>query len=132
MIRAINSLPWAVTLFAYGVLAWGLLVVLLFIGRYAAKLRWRSTEEGRHLVAMSGSVGAFFVLYLVQAFVPDIPGRPWILVSLLVILVAVCTWRWILLEKHLRARRRAALLNPGEKHDRPIRTGHQPPPGPRA
>lgn len=109
MIRAINSLPLGWMIFAYVVLGWGLVAVLLFLVRYTTNLPWTQTEEGRHLVAMSSNVGAFFLLYLIQAFVPNIPGRAYILVALLVALVATCTWRWVILEKRLAARRRSAL-----------------------
>lgn len=108
MIRAIRSLPLGWEIAAYVALAWGLLVVVVFIARYMTKLGWRRTEEGRHLVAMSASVGAFFLVYLIQAFIPDWWWRPYLLVVLLFALVANCTWRWILLEKHLRRRRRGA------------------------
>lgn len=109
MIRAINSLPLGWTIFAYIVLGWGLFVVLLFLARYVVKLPWTQTEEGKHLVAMSSSVGAFFLLYVIQAFVPNIPGRAYIMVVLLVALVVTCTWRWVILEKRLAVLRRAAL-----------------------
>jgi hypothetical protein len=106
MIRAIHSLPWGWALFAYAVLGIGAFSTLAFIVRYMTNLPWRSTKEGRHLLAMTVSVSAFFVLYLVQAFVPDWPGRQYLLIVLLVSLVANCVWRWILLERHLAARRR--------------------------
>lgn len=106
MIRAIHSLPWGWTVFAYAVLGWGLLTVALFLIRYTTNLPWASTQEGRHLVSMTTSIGAFFLLYLIQAFVPDFPGRQYILVVLLVGLVTNCTWRWVLLERHLAERRR--------------------------
>lgn len=106
MIRAINSLPWGWSLFAYLVLGLGAFSVAAFIVRYVTNLPWRVTEEGRHLVAMSGNILAFFVLYLVQAFVPDWPGRQITLIVLLVLLVANCVWRWWLLERHLARSRR--------------------------
>lgn len=108
MIRAINSLPWGWAVFAYAVLGWGLISVVLFLIRYVTNLPWTSTQEGRHLVSMTVSIGAFFLLYLIQAFVPDFAGRQYILIVLLVGLVANCTWRWVLLERHLAERRRAA------------------------
>lgn len=106
MINTVRSLPLVWELLAYGVLAWGLLSVLLFLGRYMTSLPWSSTPEGRHLVAMSGNIGAFFLVYLVQAVWPGLPGRRYILIVLLIGLVASCTWRWLLLERHLRERRR--------------------------
>lgn len=108
MIRAINSLPLGWALFAYGVLGWGLVVVCLFLTRYMIELGWRTTEEGRHLVAMSANVGAFFLIYVIQLFIPDWSWRPILMLVLLVALVVNCTWRWVLLEKHLKIRRRAA------------------------
>lgn len=107
MIRVIHSLPLGWQIFAYAVLAWGLISVALFLGRYMTSLPWASTPEGRHLVAMSGNIGAFFLVYLVQAVWPELPGRSLILIVLLVGLVVSCTWRWILLERHLAERRRA-------------------------
>lgn len=106
MIHTMRSLPLVWELVAYGVLGWGLLAVLLFLGRYTTNLPWFSSEEGRHLVAMSANIGAFFVVYLVQA-VWEFPGRGVVMLVLLVGLVASCTWRWLLLERHLRERRQA-------------------------
>lgn len=106
MINTVRSLPLVWELLAYGVLGWGLVAVLLFLGRYTTSLPWASTPEGRHLVAMSGNIGAFFAVYLVQAVWPGLPGRRYILIVLLAGLVASCTWRWLLLERHLRERRR--------------------------
>src|SRR5262245_35684260 len=106
MIRAINSMPLGWTIFAYVVLGWGFVSVVLFVVRYVTNLPWSKSEEGRHLVALSVSIGAFFLLYLIQAFVPEFTGRKYLLVLLLVGLVANCTWRWLLLEKYLRSRRR--------------------------
>lgn len=107
MIKAINSMPTGWSIFAYIVLGIGAVSVAGFLVRYMANLPWRSTEEGRHLVAMSASVGAFFAVYLVQAFIPDWPGRAYVMVALLVALVANCVWRWVMLERHLARRRRA-------------------------
>lgn len=106
MITVIRSLPlpWAIT--AYVVLGWGLVVVMLFVGRYTASLPWYTSEEGRHLVAMSANIGAFFLVYLAQVIWPDMPFRRQILIGLLVLLVANCTWRWIMLERCLAGRRR--------------------------
>lgn len=102
MIRAINDLPIGWRILAYAVLAWGLIVVVLFLGRYTRKLPWADSPEGRHLVAMSSNIGAFFLVYLVQAIWPEIPGRRYILIGLLLTMVINCTRRWLLLEKHLR------------------------------
>lgn len=107
MIRVIHSLPLGWQIFAYILLGWGLVSVLLFVGRYMTSLPWASTPEGRHLVAMTANIGAFFLVYLVQAVWPSLPFREQILIGLLVGLVANCTWRWILLERHLRERHRA-------------------------
>lgn len=106
MIHTMQSLPFLWELFAYLVLGWGLLVVLLFLGRYMTRLPWTSTPEGRHLVAMSANIGAFFLVYLVQAVWPDMPGRRYIMLGLLLVLVANCTSRWLLLERYLRRRKR--------------------------
>ena len=105
MINAVRTLPVFWELVAYGVLGWGLLAVLLFLGRYTTSLPWTSTPEGRHLVAMSANIGAFFLVFLVQAAWPGLPGRRYILLALLLGLVASCTWRWIMLERHLAERR---------------------------
>lgn len=112
MIRAINSLPLGWMLFSYGLLVWGLVVIVAFLTRYMIKLGWRRTEEGRHLVAMSANVGAFFLIYIIQIFIPDWSWRPLLMVVLLVGLVVNCTWRWWLLEKHLRERREAQAGEP--------------------
>jgi hypothetical protein len=106
MIRAINSLPGGWEVAAYTALAWGLIVALTFLVRYMWNLPWRSTEEGRHIVAFTASVAAFYLLYVVQSLIRDWWFRPYLLVILLFALTANLTWRWIILEKHLAARRR--------------------------
>lgn len=116
MIHTVNSLPRVWSLFAYGVLMWGLIVGLLFVTRYVFTLPWRRTAEGRHLVSMTMSIVAFFLIYLVQAVVPDWWWRPYLMVVLLVALVANLTWRWIMLERHLRVRRR-------DEQERSLRDG---------
>lgn len=108
MIREIQALPPLWFALAYGALVLGLVFVVAFIGRYTATLPWTRTEEGRHLVAMSATVGAFFALYLLLAVWPELPGRSVIRLGLLLVLVGNCGWRYALLERHLRERRRAA------------------------
>jgi len=100
-------LPWAI--FAYSVLGLGLFFVLGFLGRYTTSLPWARTEEGRHLVAVSANIGAFFLLYTVLAIWPDFPGRGGLRIVLLVAIVANSGWRWWLLEKHLKERRKSGL-----------------------
>ncbi len=105
MSQTIRSLPpvWAAV--AYALLGLGVLFTFGFIARYVTNLPWSRTEEGRHLVAMSANVGAFFVLYSVLAVWPDFPGRNAIRMTLFVVLVANCGRRWWLLERYLRERR---------------------------
>lgn len=105
MNRDIQSLPPVWSLVAYILLGLGVVAVAWFLGRYMTKLPWAQTEEGRHLVAFSASVGAFFVLYLLLAVWPTLPGRSVIRFTLLTALIVNCWWRVWLLEKHLRERR---------------------------
>jgi predicted permease len=106
MIRDIQALPVWASVLAYTVLALGLVFVTGFILRYVVKLPWSDSEEGRHLVAMSANIGAFFVVYLLLAIWPELPGRSAIRIGLLFLLVGNCGWRWWLLEKYLREHKR--------------------------
>jgi len=103
VIRAIQVLPWYLSMFGYVLLAIGLIEIVGFIIRYVTNFH-RRTEEGRHLIAMSANIGAFFAVYLVQLIWPEIPGRSFILLGLLLFLVINCGRRWYLLERHLRER----------------------------
>jgi hypothetical protein len=102
----IDSLPLGWKLYALGLLFLGIVFVLLFLGRYTRKLPWASTEEGKHLVAMSAVIGGFLILYLALAAWPDMPYRHAVRLVLFTALVAVLGHRWWLLEAHLRERRR--------------------------
>jgi hypothetical protein len=105
MIRDIQELPWWAEVLGYGLLSLGLVFVLGFLVRYRMINTWVTlTEEGKHLVAMSANIGAFFVVYLVLAIWPDLPR--WLVsmirLTLLVGLVLNCGWRWLLLERYRR------------------------------
>lgn len=105
MVRDIQALPLWASLLGYALLALGLIFVLGFLLRYRGTVRWRGlTEEGRHLIAMSANIGAFFVVYLVIAIWPDLPRGlvSTIRLSLLLGLVINCGWRWWLLERYRR------------------------------
>lgn len=109
MLRDIQALPGWASIFGYAVLALGLVFIVGFITRYLILTGWHSiSEEGRHLIAMSANIGAFFVIYLVIAVWPELPR--WLIMSLrlglLVGLVANCGWRWSLLERYHRRRAR--------------------------
>lgn len=105
MNKDIATLPLVWQVLAYCLLGLGLLFVVGFILRYTTNLPWKIHEEGKHLVAMSANVGAFFVLYIGLGLFPEFPGRAAVRLGLLVALVANCGWRWVLLEKHLRERK---------------------------
>lgn len=107
MNQTISGLPLGWKLFALGLLVLGIIFVIGFLVRYTAKLPWASSEEGRHLVAMSSVVGAFLVLYLALAAWPEMPYRHAVRMVLFTALVAVLGHRWWLLEKHLRGKRRS-------------------------
>lgn len=108
MIRTINALGTIGQITGTVLLAWLFVVTALFVLRYVTTLPWYASEEGRHLVAMTANIWAFAAIYLVQLLWPEIPDRlrQWLLLSLLVIFVGNCTWRWVMLERHLRRRRK--------------------------
>lgn len=108
MIHAIQQLPWYLSDLGYVLLGTGLLFSVAFIVLYATQLRnERKTEEGKHLQAMTINIGAFFAVYIVQAIVPDFPGRSLIMLALLLFLVINLGRRLYLLLAHLRERRKA-------------------------
>jgi hypothetical protein len=104
MTRAIQQLPWYLSVIGYALMAIGLIEIVGFIFRYMTNFHGR-TEEGKHLIAMSANLGAFFLVHLVQLVWPALPGRPYILLGLLIYLVVNCGRRWQLLERHLRERK---------------------------
>jgi hypothetical protein len=104
MVRAVSALPLGWKLFALLLLVLGTLSTLMFIGRYVTTLPWYKSSEGRHLIAMTGSVAAFFLVYVIQLIIPDWSWRPYLMLALLLALVAVCIWRYFLLERYLRNR----------------------------
>ncbi len=103
--------PWATIAYVLLGLVW--LSCGLFLVRYTRRLPWAGTSEGRHLVAMSANVFCFATLYIVRAIWPDFPGRGAVLFVLLVGLTINTVWRLVLLEKHLRERKRAARADAG-------------------
>lgn len=109
MNQTINELPMFWKLFAFALLLLGIVFVFGFIGRYVTKLPWSSSEEGRHLIAMSANVGLFLLLYTALAVWPDMPYKNVVRMTLFAALIANCGWRWWLLEKHLRERRQSGL-----------------------
>lgn len=106
MIRDINSLSPTAALIAYIVLGIGFVAAWWFVIRYMIKLPWFSTEEGRHLVAMTSVVGAFFTLYLITALFPNLPGEKYIKIGLMVALVGTLVWRVTMLERAIARRER--------------------------
>jgi hypothetical protein len=102
MSRDIDALPLWAKLLAYGVLGVGWVASVWFIARYGATRPWFRSEIGRHLMAMSVAVGAFFTLYLVLAVWPTFPGRTVIRFVLLILLVAAVVWRSIIFERQDR------------------------------
>jgi len=100
VIKEIQTLPLWGQILGYGLLILGTVFVAGFLIRYRHFTPWPNlTEEGRHLIAMSANIGAFFVVYLALIIWPEFPGRSFIRIGLLVGLVANCGWRWRLLEK---------------------------------
>lgn len=105
MSQSIRALPPAWAAIAYALLGIGLFFVAGFLIRYMTRLPWAESPEGRHLVAVSANVGAFFALYLALTIWPEFPGRTAVRMALFVAIVINCGWRWWLLEKHLRERK---------------------------
>lgn len=106
MNATISELPLVWKLVAFGLLVLGIVFVFGFIADYTSHLPWTSSEEGRHLVAMSANVGAFLLLYTALAIWPDMPLRNIVRLVLFAALIGNCGWRWWLLRKYLRSRRR--------------------------
>lgn len=102
MSRDVEALPLWAKLIAYAVLGTGWLASAWFIARYGTTRPWFGSEVGRHLMAMSISVGAFFTLYLALAIWPEFPGRTVIRFALLILLVTTVVWRAIIFEKQDR------------------------------
>jgi hypothetical protein len=98
----IDSLPIWLSAVAYAILVLGVVFVVGFIVDYTVHTR-HIDGIGRHMVAMSANVGAFFVLYLLLALLPDLPGRGFIRFTLLIAIVANSGWRWRLYRKQRRA-----------------------------
>lgn len=83
-----------VALFAFGALgSW------LFIYRYMRTYRWWTTELGRHMIAFSAVVGAWFTYIPFILLWPDFPGRAAIGTVLLVVLVFTVWWRVWMFER---------------------------------
>ena len=109
MSRDVEALPLWAKLIAYGVLGIGWLASTVFIVWYGRTRPWFDSEIGRHLMAMSASVDAFFTLYLALAIWPDFPGRTVIRIVLLVALVATVVWRLIIFATQDRRDRAAPI-----------------------
>lgn len=106
----INSLPAWMSAIAYAILALGVFFGVGFIVDYVTHTM-HIDEIGRHMVAMTANVVAFFVLYLLLAVWPDLPGRGGVRFALLIAIVINMGWRWRLYRKG----RRAFLLNPPDR-----------------
>lgn len=115
----LSAYPWPWGLVAYAVLGVGWLAVVYFLAAYMITSPWTSTEVGRHLVAMTACVGAFFTLYLLLAIFPDLPGKGLIRLVLLVLLVAACVWRAVMLTRYLRREAAAPALSVDQEGDVP-------------
>lgn len=105
MSRDIEALPIWAKMLAYTVLGIGWLATVVFVGWYGWTRPWYLSDVGRHLMAMSGCVGAFFTLYLLLAIWPELPGRSIVRLVLLVLLVATVVHRLVLLARQDRADR---------------------------
>lgn len=101
MTAQINAMPPWLAAIAYGLLMLGVLFVAGFIVDYVTHTA-RIDVIGRHMIAMSANVGAFFALYLAMAVWPDLPGRNAIRFGLFIAIVANCGWRWYLYRKDLK------------------------------
>lgn len=101
MNAAINTLPgWAAGI-AYAILGLGVFFGVGFIVDYLVHTH-HIDEIGRHMVAMSANVVAFFVLYLLLAVYPNLPGSSYVKIALLVAIVANCGRRWWLYRRTRR------------------------------
>lgn len=103
MNAAINELPVWARVLAYGILVLGLAFVVGFITEYSIRMHWQGDPIGRHLVAMSANVGAFFLLYLLLGAWPNLPAENYIKLGLLVLIVTNSGIRWALFRKEYRA-----------------------------
>jgi hypothetical protein len=85
----------------------GLAGCLAFLVPYLLKVKgwWRETHRA-HVVAFSGVVFGFFLLYVLRALVdPDV--FQWIRLALLWALALVCVWRAVIFNAGIRRERRA-------------------------
>lgn len=98
---AISALPWWAAAIAYAILGLGVFFVVGFIVEYVTRTN-HIDEIGRHMVAMSANLGAFFTLYLALAVWPEFPGRNVIRFILLIAIVSNCGVRWYLYRKSRR------------------------------
>lgn len=96
--------PWLVLYYAVLTLAW--LGSIAFPALYAALVRWRATEWGRHLMAFSVVVAVATTSYMARLIWPDYPGRAIVSWFTLLSLVFVCWWRVVLFVKTYRRGRR--------------------------
>lgn len=95
---SISALPPAWASVAYGLLALGVFFTTGFVVDYRVHTR-HVDAIGRHMIAMTTNLDAFFVLYLGLAIWPEFPGRDGIRFFLFVMIVANCGWRWYLYRK---------------------------------
>src|SRR2546423_726766 len=77
-----------------------------FIYRYMRTYRWWSTALGRHMIAFSAIVGAWFTYIPIVLIWPQIPGRNAIGTVLIVVLVLTVWWRVWMFERLRRAVRK--------------------------
>lgn len=96
--------PWLALTYAILVLAW--LGSAAFPVLYAALVRWRDTEWGRHLMAFSAVVALATSNYMLRLAWPDYPGHLIVSWVVLLSLVCVCWWRVALFVKTYRRARR--------------------------
>lgn len=88
------------------VLIIGAVASWLFIFRYMAKFRWWTTDIGRHLIAVSACLGAFYSYSAVAVVWPDVPGRVWVRGVLFVLITITIVWRLIMFERVQRQLRK--------------------------
>lgn len=96
MNRDIQMLPLWARVLAFGLLTIGTSASWIFVGWYGCTRAWSSSAMGRHIIAFSSVVAAFFTLYLVLMIWPNLPGRSTIRFTLLICLVGVVVWRLVI------------------------------------
>jgi hypothetical protein len=83
-----------------------------FVTLYWVTFKWWRNDFGRHLIAMSSCLGAFFTYYLILVAWPDLPGRGLIRLILFHLLVVTVVWRLVVFGRVELAKKRERARGP--------------------